>query len=344
MRKPYLFSMFFLFHLVFFAQSQEIKSATKLLKSGNPTQAISILEGVPISILSKDVNVELSYYKVMADAQYSKSKLYPDSSFEEAIRYYKLAKALSEKQNDQRKTEEIQEKLTMISVDLVNSAVADNENGDYSKSATKLFRSYTVSPRDTIYLYYAASAAVAGEDYESALKYYSMLKTLNYDGSEVRYSAREKSTGKRFEMPKEQRDLVVRAGTYDEPSYEILDSKKCEISKNYFLINSMLGKLNDAYLGIFDAINCNPNDTSLYIQKASICFDLLKYEEAFDALYTSVIREPNNPDVRYLALKFKNEAQRQLNILESNNKSVNTNSPEYISRQKSIFNSIINYN
>ena len=50
-------------------------------------------------------------------------------------------------------------------------------------SAAKGFEKvYKMSPKDTIYLYYAASSAVNAQDYETALKYYLQLKEYGLYG------------------------------------------------------------------------------------------------------------------------------------------------------------------
>ena len=62
-----------------------------------------------------------------------------------------------------------------------------------------------------------------------------MLKDINYDGSEEKFSARNIETGEREEMPKSQRDLMVKSGAYDEAKDERTPSKYNEIIKNIAL-------------------------------------------------------------------------------------------------------------
>src|SRR5690606_27901200 len=115
-------------------------------------------------------------------------------------------------------------------------AVEDNNNQKFSDAAEKLYMSYKLSPVDTIYLYYAASSAVNGQNFEKALEYYNELKELGYNGSRVTYTAVTVETGETETMDKSTRDLYVKAGTHKDPKEESEPSKEPEIVKNIALI------------------------------------------------------------------------------------------------------------
>ena len=58
---------------------------------------------------------------------------------------------------------------------------------DYKVAAKGFEKVYKMSPKDTLYLYYAASAAVTDKDYDAALDYYNQLKDMGYTGIEMQY-------------------------------------------------------------------------------------------------------------------------------------------------------------
>ncbi|MEY3039851.1 MAG: hypothetical protein RLZZ593_993 [Bacteroidota bacterium] len=282
-----------------FAQKEEIKTAQKALKAGDAATAISTLEGASSTVASTDPKTALTFYQTLADAYYAKAKSDEQGDFDAAIEAYNKLAETDKASGKPKLTEAIAEKMAMISVDLVNAAVKDNEAGNYAVSAGKLYKSYTLSPKDTIYLYYAASAAVSGTDYDAALKYYHILKDINYDGSETRYSARDKETGERVDMPQSQRDLMVKAGTYDEPKDEKTPSKRSEIIKNIALIYTQQGNDDLAMNAYVEARKNNPEDVSLILNHANLYFKLGD-KETFKSLMNEAIElDPNNADLHY---------------------------------------------
>ena len=73
--------------------------------------------------------------------------------------------------------------MNLLSSAIVNSAIDDNEKGDFKNSARKLYMAYTIDPEaNADYLYFAASSAVNNSDYEVALEYYFKLKSIGYTG------------------------------------------------------------------------------------------------------------------------------------------------------------------
>ena len=59
----------------------------------------------------------------------------------------------------------------VISNSIVNSAVTDNQNGDFLDAAKKLIMAYEMDKEEYInYLYFAAGSAVNGKDYDSYFK------------------------------------------------------------------------------------------------------------------------------------------------------------------------------
>lgn len=188
---------------------------------------------------------------------------------------------------------------TELTTKLVNEAVALNTRGEYNQAGNKLFKAYQFSPRDTIYMYYAASSFVNGGDYVSALKYYRYLASIGYNGSEVEYSALNKKTGEREIMPKDQRDLLVKGGKYINPDVTLIDSKQPEIIKNIALIYTQLGKDDLAMNAYVEARKKNPNDTGLILNQANLYYKQGDKETFKSLLKMAAIIDPRNPDLHY---------------------------------------------
>lgn len=274
--------------VVGFAQKTEIKEAKKALKKGDAQTALTQLNAAEGVIDSADDKTQATYYQLLGDAYTSIAKAGDSDAFQSAINAYHKANA-----------DEVAEKLQGISADLVNAAVKDNQEEKYNDAASKLYLSYSISPKDTLFLYYAASSAVSGRDYDTALNYYEMLKDLNYDGSEMKYTAVDVETGERTEMPKAQRDIMVKAGTYKDPKDEKSDSKRAEIIKNIALIYTQQGEDDKAMEAYIEARKTNPSDVTLILNQANLYFKQGDKEKFKTMMSEAVKVDPTNPDLYY---------------------------------------------
>lgn len=276
-----------------FSQKNEIKAADKALKSGNAAEAKTILEGAKSLIDGSDVKYQAQAYSVLGNAYANLSE------FEPAIEALRKVISIEEASGKKKFTVDAQQKLGQMTADLINAAVEDNNNKDYKAGAEKLYMGYKLSPKDTIYLYYAASSAVNGADYDTALKYYNELKEIGYDGSGVKYTAVNIESGEVEEMDKGTRDLYVKAGTHKDPKEEKTPSKSAEIVKNLALIYQQQGKNDEALAAYEDAIASNPDDVNLVLNKANLYYtmgDKAKFKELMEKAASMA---PDNPDLLY---------------------------------------------
>ncbi|MBT8321488.1 MAG: tetratricopeptide repeat protein, partial [Eudoraea sp.] len=204
-----------------------------------------------------------------------------------------------EKSGKAKYTTETRQLMGAMTSDLVNSAVEDNKNKRFKDAAEKLYMSYNMSPRDTVYLYFAASSAVNGVDYETALKYYNELKDLDYDGSVMEFKATNVATGEVEAMEKVQRDLMVKSGEYKDPVDERTPSRRGEIVKNVALIYTQLGQDDKAIAAFTEARADSPDDVNLILNEANLYYRLGD-KDKFKALMTEAASvEPDNPDLHY---------------------------------------------
>ena len=172
-----------------FAQKDEMKTAEKALKDGDAAAAKAALVSAASTIDSAKEKDQAEYYALLGNANYELAKKGDVASFQSALDAYKKVIAVEEASGKEKYTSVAREKMGQMTADLVNAAVEDNNNQKFAEAAEKLYMGYKLSPRDTVYLYYAASSAVNGQHYDEALKYYKELKDLGYNGESVTYTA-----------------------------------------------------------------------------------------------------------------------------------------------------------
>ncbi|MFS4457447.1 tetratricopeptide repeat protein [Maribacter sp. 2304DJ31-5] len=287
------------FTMISFAQKNEIKAAQKALKAGDATSAKTTLEAASESILGADVKLQAQYYFVRGQIYNDLAKKGDNSAFEASVSSFQKVLELEKKSGKSKYSADTDQYISSLTADLINSAVTDNGNKKFKEAAEKLYMGYTISPKDTIYLYYAASSAVNGGHYEEALNYYDELKAVGYDGSGTVFKATNVASGEVEEMDKTQRDLMVKSGTYKDPIDEKTPSKKAEIVKNTALIYTQLGQ-DDKALEAYKAARANdPEDVNLILNEANLYFKLGDKDRFKSLMSEAIAVAPDNPDLYY---------------------------------------------
>jgi len=287
------------FTMVGFAQKNEIKAAEKALKGGDAMAAKTSLEAVAGSIAGADEKMQAQYHFLRGKAFAEIAKGGDQTAYTEAVSSFKSLLDIEEKSGKVKYTSETNQRLGAMTSDLVNAAVEDNANKKFKEAGEKLYMSYKISPRDTSYLYYAASSAVNGAHYEQALTYYNELQEIGYDGSGVEYKATNNETGEVEVMDKVQRDLMVKSGTYKDPIDEKTPSKTAEIVKNTALIYGQLGQDDKALEAYAKARATNPDDVNLILQEANLHYKLGDKDKFKTLMAEASAMEPDNADLHY---------------------------------------------
>lgn len=285
--------------MVGFSQKSEIKALDKALKSGNMAEAKSAIQSAEALLGSADEKMKAQFYFLKGETYGQLAKKGDASAFDTAINAYREAISIEKESGKVSYTGEARQKLTGLTGDLVNAAVKDNEEKKFVEGADKLYKAYKLSPKDTVYLYYAASGAVNGTDYEKALKYYNELKKLGYDGSEIKYTAVNIASGETEEMSEQQRDLMVKSKTYKDPKEEKSPSKSSEIVKNIALIYTQLGQDDKALEAYKDARADDPNDVNLILNEANLYFKLGDKDKFKSLMAEATALQPDNADLFY---------------------------------------------
>lgn len=299
MKTKILIVLAMVFSVVGFAQKSELKAAEKALKSGATAEAKAQLDGISGMIDGADARVQAQYHFLRGKVYADMANKGDNTAFKEAASSYNMVLSTEEKSGKARYSAETKQLMTAMTSDLVNSAVQDNTNKNYKAAAEKLYMSYTMSPKDTVYLYFAASSAVNGAHYDMALEHYNALKEMGYDGSTTVYKATNVATGEVENMDLLQRDLMVKSGEYKDPVDEKTPSKRAEIVKNIALIYSQLGQDDKAIAAFTEARADSPDDVNLILNEANLYYRLGDKEKFKSLMSEAAEKAPENADLHY---------------------------------------------
>ena len=281
--KNKLFLLFILTMTFSFGQKKEIKKAIKLFNSGDVTGAVSILEAN--AALFEQADAKVLNQKTFLEAQIEQA----NKNFEAAYEKYTAFKAAGTVNSD------YDAKLQSLTSDIVNSAIEDNAEKRFVDAASKLYLAYTINPEtNQDYLYYAASSAVNGGDFESSLKYYNQLKEIRYEGITTRYLAKSAETGEEIEFSETEYNLYKKTKEYTDFKVETSESKFPEIVKNIALIYAQLGDNEKAMGAVKEARKENPKDLNLILTEANLYIQLEENDRFEELMKEAIAQDPNN--------------------------------------------------
>jgi tetratricopeptide (TPR) repeat protein len=197
-------------------------------------------------------------------------------------------------------TDDINETIMAFKPDLLKLAVSLGDAKLYKETGDVLYAIYKLDKKDQEKLYFAASYATNGQDYDKALSYYNELKALNYTGEGTVFWATNK-TSKQEESfsSKVERDLFLKTGTHEKPRDEKLKSKRGDIYKNIVLILVQQGKTEEAKSAITEARKVNPDDESLVLSELDIYLTLKDFDTYSRLVNEALEKNPNNADLIY---------------------------------------------
>jgi tetratricopeptide (TPR) repeat protein len=197
-------------------------------------------------------------------------------------------------------TDDITETITEFKPQLVNLAVGLGNAKQYKEAGDVLFAIYQLDKKDQDKLFFAASYAVNGQDYEKALDYYTQLKVLNYTGEGTIYWAKNKASNQDETFPtKSERDIYIKTGSHEKPRDEKLESKRGEIFKNIALILVQQGKTEEAKAAVAEARKANPSDDSLLLTELDLYLKIKDYDTYTKLVNEALEKNPTNVDLLY---------------------------------------------
>ena len=299
MKKLILLTIAVTFSALSFAQKNEIKVIEKALKNSNFADAKSAISSAEALIGTMDDKTKAKFYFLKAKALYANGTG-ADTDMDNAITAMDNLKSLESSMGKLKYTDQANEmKSGMLNAYLTKANDAFTSK-DYKVAATGFEKAYRMSPKDTLYLYYAASSAVTHQDYDTALDYYVQLKEMNYSGIQTNYYATNnaKNIEENFGN-KITRDLSVKSKSHSNPRDEKTKSKKAEIVKNIALIYVSQGNNEKALAAMADARAENPDDFGLLLSEANVYLKMGNKEKFKSLMQEATLKDPNNPELQY---------------------------------------------
>ena len=278
-----------IFSLSVFGQKKELKSVDKLVQSQEYDTALNQLLSIESMISGSELKYQAQYH-FLAGKIYGGKK-----DFKAAFTAFDSARQFEAENGSSKHSLEINKLTNDLSVEAVNKAIDENQNENFAEAADLLILVYNIDKeKNSDYLYYAASSAVNGGDYDRALVYYQELRDLDYTGSVEKFYATENETGQEVEVSAENFILFKKFKEYSNFRTEMTKSKLPEIIKNIALIYVMQ-KRNDLAIGaIKDARAANPLDVGLILTEANLYIQLGDKQKFADLMKEAIERDPNN--------------------------------------------------
>ncbi len=265
-------------------QKKELKKAIKLFEAGDVKGAKDLLD--ISSSLFEGVDVKITNQKLYLEGRISQA----NKNFQLAYDKFKAFSASGGKDLN------YDNQIETLTSDIVNSAIEDNAEKRFETATAKLYLAYEINPeKNKDYLYYAASSSVNSRDFDTALKFYNLLKEIKYDGIVTKYLAKSVETGEDEEFPsKSEYDLYKKTKQYTDFREELTESRYPEIIKNIALIYAQLGDNENAMKAVKEARETDPKDLNLILTEANLYIQL-KENDRFEALMNEAIeQDPNN--------------------------------------------------
>ncbi|MBR9914416.1 MAG: tetratricopeptide repeat protein [Algicola sp.] len=298
MKKQIVVALSLLVSTIGFSQKSELKAAEKAIKTGNFADAKSAIQSAESLIAGADDKLKAKFYFLKGQAWYANGNASSEDT-RKAVESFNMVQEIEGSGKGKYSDEVVELKTTIINNYLAKANAALGKK-EYTKASSDFDNAYRMSPKDTLYLYYAASTAVTGQDYDASLKYYEELKDLGYQGVATQYIAVNKETGEEevFDS-KSLRDISVKAGTHIAPKQVQTESKSAEIVKNIALIHLTNGDDEKAVAAMKDARAQNPDDLGLLISEANVQLKMGNKARFKELMEEATTKDPNNPELQY---------------------------------------------
>ena len=272
-----------------YGQKKELKALDKLVESQDYDTALDQLLSLESMIMGSELKYQAQYH-FLAGKIYGGKK-----DFKAAFTAFDSSRQFEAENGSSKYSSEINKLMSDLSVEAINKAIDENQNENFAEATNLLILVYNVDKeKNSDYLYYAASSAVNGGDYDRALGYYQELRDLGYTGSTEKFYATENETGQEVELSAENFVLFKKLKEYSNFRSETTKSKLPEIIKNIALIY-VQQKRNDLAIGaIKDARAANPLDVGLILTEANLYIQLGDKQKFADLMKEAIEKDPKN--------------------------------------------------
>jgi tetratricopeptide (TPR) repeat protein len=297
MKKRILLAGFILFSAFTWAQKKEIKKADKALDGMKYAEALTALSEAEPLLGAADNNMKAHYYIIQGEVLMAQANKTDYNKLKSSAESLLKAEGLN---SDGKMADRLAQAKDNLRIELVNSAIGDQNTKNYEMAAQKLTEAYNVSKKDTSYLYYAAGNLVNGQKFDAALKYYEQLLDMGYSGIHDQYSAVNKETGESATFgSKNERDNAVKLGLYISPIDGKSESVEADLLQKVTLIYMNKGDNEKALAVMNKARAANPDDTSLMRSEADLAYKMGDMEKYNHVMNEVIKTDPNNPELYY---------------------------------------------
>jgi tetratricopeptide (TPR) repeat protein len=318
-----------------FTQKKELRQINKLISESFFNEAESSLEAISSLVEVSDDKIKAQYYFYLAKVSNELEK------FNDAITAYENLKSINDSAYSTIIKTEFDFLYSQIETSIINSAVEDNRNSNYSVASDKLIMAYRMNEeKNKDYLYYAAGSAVNSKEYDKALDYYVELKENNYTGVIDEYYITNNETGEEEKVSETEFDLLKNSKDYSNPRVGQTESRYPEIVKNIALIYVQQGKNDVAIEAIQEARSIQPDDTSLILNEADLYIRISNnsddesernlYRKKFkDLMELAITKDPENGILYYNLGVISSEQGENDSALEYYKKAIEFK-PDYV--------------
>ncbi|MGJ8593831.1 MAG: tetratricopeptide repeat protein [Aquaticitalea sp.] len=299
MKKQVIIALALLVTSFSFSQKDELKDAEKAIKNGNFADAKAAVMSAEPLIGSADDKMKAKFYFLKGQALYANGNASTED-IDTAITSFDKVVEMEKADGKEKYTSEVMETKQMMLNTFLTKANKALDAKDYNASSIGFEKAYRMSPKDTLYLYYAASMSVTAQDFKTSLAYYEELRDLGFTGTEMVYTAVSKESGEAESFgSKSLRDLSVKSGTHISPKDKQSESKIGEIVKNIALIYVSNGENEKALAAMKDARDANPDDLSLIMSEANVQLKMGNKEEFKKLIEIATEKDPDNAELQY---------------------------------------------
>jgi len=284
-----------------FAQKDELKAAEKAVKKSDYATAAAEITKAEALISGADDKLKAKFYYLKGETYAALSKTDPSAAnYSAAAESFNALFSVEETLGSTKYSSLAEPTLNTMISEVSAKGIESYQSKNYSTAKTELFLVYNLSPKDTVYLEYAANAAYLDKDYDMALDYFTTLKDLGFTGITTEYTAMNSETGERENMgTKNNMDLMVKTGTYSEPLSKTSESKQPTVIKNIAFVYVEKGDTEKALAAVRDARAVAPEDVNLILTEANLQIKLGNKDEFAKLMAEALEIDPTNASLYF---------------------------------------------
>jgi len=255
------------------AQKTQIKEAQSVFSKGKSQDALGILKKTEYLIINANDEDKSDFYFLKGNVlkDLANKNIDAATNFSLASQAYQELLSAENEAGKYKYTLQANTALKEMKSKLVNGAIEDFKAARYTESSEKSYKVYLFDKKDTLNLFNAASASIAGKDYDSAMKFYEELIKINFSGKKIIYYATNKKTKEEdaFVSPGA-RNSAIQEGLYEKPRDEFSPSKKFEINKNLAYIYLEKNEFDKAETTYNKVVELDPKCVDAYVNLAYV--------------------------------------------------------------------------